>query len=251
MNIYRRIYLLALIIMAAGAARSSELRILTTEVPPLAFVKDGKVGGFCVDLVQDIQRRLGNASTIEVFPWARAYLMAQTEPNTLLVCPKRTPEREKLFQWIGPLLISDTNFYAKKGSHLTLRTLAEARKLPNILVLRESYSYTYLNANGFQNLYLVNSPSGMMKMLIADRAPVMVMERIQADAVIRDEHIPPQDVHAVLTLQSLSSNLAFSPDVPAATVKQWKTAFEAMKQDGSYARVHRKWFSAPRAAESP
>jgi len=241
-----RILLAGVLFASAGAADAQDLQILTTEVPPLAFVKDGKLQGFCVDVVADIQRRLGLSFTINALPWARAYQRALHEPNTVLVCPKRTAEREHKFHWVGPLLSSQTAIYAKAGSHVKLASLDEAKALSSLLVVRASYSYQDLAGNGFHNLYEVNDTAAMVRMLMADRAPAMMAEGQLLAAVVKELGADPRALSAIYEMPSPSSNLAFSADVPAQTVKQWQAAFDAMKKDGSYAKLYDKWMPGRR-----
>lgn len=243
MRAIHHIFLTSALLAAAGTAGAQPLHILTTEVPPLAFVKDGKLQGYCVEIVEHIQRRLGERGGIAVLPWARAYHKAQVEPNTMLVCPKRSNERERMFQWVGPLLTSRTGIYVKAGSHAKIASLAEAKSLPSILVVRASYSYQNLAGAGLRNLHEVNDAASILRMLMADRAPAMMMERQELDAVLKEAGIARREVNAIYEMQSPSSNLAFSLDVPAQTVRQWQAAFDAMKKDGSYGKLHDKWFA--------
>jgi polar amino acid transport system substrate-binding protein len=162
-----RVFLSGVLLAAVCSADAQPLRILTTEVPPMAFVKDGKLQGFCVEVVQDFQRRLGESSAITLLPWARAYHKAQTESRIMLVCPKRTAEREHKFRWVGPLLSLKTGIYVKAGTHAKLASLDEAKELSNILVVRSSYSYQELTGSGFHNLYEVNDGAGIVRMLLA------------------------------------------------------------------------------------
>jgi polar amino acid transport system substrate-binding protein len=231
-----------------GLVRAQTLQVLTTEVPPMAFVKDGKLQGFCVDIVEEIQHRLGRSFPIAVMPWARAYHRAQSEPNTLLVCPKRTAEREQQFQWLGPLLSTSTGLYAKAGAIAKLRTLEQAKQLSSILVVRASYSSQDLAADGFHNLYEVNDATSMVRMLMADRASAMMLERQELERVLKAEGLAPQTFSPVFELLSPTTNLAFSRDVPRQTVRQWRRAFEAMKQDGTYGKLREKWFPVTNTA---
>lgn len=239
-----RVLLSGTLLAAACGADAQPLRILTTEVPPLAFVKDGKLQGFCVDVVQEIQRRLGQSAIITSLPWARAYAKAQSEPGIVLVCPKRTAEREDMFQWVGPLTSSQTGLYAKAGTQTKLASLDAAKALSSILVVRASYSYQELSANGFQNLYEVNDAISAVRMLMANRAPAMMLERQQMEAMLAEAGIDRQALSAIFEMQSPTSNLAFSRDVPAPTIRQWRAAFDAMKRDGSLGKFYEKWFPA-------
>ena len=49
--------LVLLLLIGSNVGVAAELRILTTEVPPLAFTRDGQVTGFCVEVVKAIQQR--------------------------------------------------------------------------------------------------------------------------------------------------------------------------------------------------
>lgn len=52
-----------------AAAPAEPMRILTADIPPLAYVEDGRVMGFCVDVVREIQRRIDDRSEIQAMPW--------------------------------------------------------------------------------------------------------------------------------------------------------------------------------------
>lgn len=239
-----RIFLSGMLLATVCGVAAQPLQILTTEVAPMAFTKDGKLQGFCVEVVGEIQRRLGQSAAITVLPWARAYHMAQTEPNIMLVCPKRTAEREQQFQWVGPLLSSQTGIYVKNGTHVKLASIEDAKGLSNLLVIRASYSYQDLTGSGFRNLYEVNDAASMVRMLMAGRAPAMMLERQQLEAVLPEVGVERQALSLVFEVPSPTSNLAFSRDVPAQVVSQWRAALEAIKRDGSYGKLYDKWFSA-------
>ena len=69
---------------------SAELTILTENLPPLNFIKDGVLMGPAVDIVKEIQKRVGSHEQIQVYPWARAYKMALEEVNILIFGMART-----------------------------------------------------------------------------------------------------------------------------------------------------------------
>jgi len=92
---------LLVIALASGlAAHGAGLRLLTEEAPPNNYIKDGKLTGLAVEVVQEIMRRTGDAEPIEMMPWARAYRLAQSGQagSVGLFLTARTPEREGLFQ---------------------------------------------------------------------------------------------------------------------------------------------------------
>src|SRR5690348_2298170 len=83
----------------AGAA----VTFLTEENPPLNFTQDGKAAGTSTLVVQEIARRAGESTEVKVVPWNDGYAQARSSPSVCLYSTVRNPERNKLFQWVGPI----------------------------------------------------------------------------------------------------------------------------------------------------
>ncbi|WP_165403580.1 MULTISPECIES: ABC transporter substrate-binding protein [unclassified Duganella] len=234
--------LLVLLLAAALAPAREPLRIIASGIPPLSFTRDGAITGYCVELIRELQRRVGDTTHIELMPWARAYRMGMDGANVVLLCPKRTPEREPRFKWVGPVLESESMFYALRRSRIHLSSLNEARALEGILVPRDFYSYQYLRDAGFTNLEPVNSSQTMLAMLLAGRRPVMVLDREQLPALLEQAGADADQVEPVLKLMSIQSYFTFALDAPDSQVAQWQQALDRMKRDGALARLQRQWF---------
>ncbi len=67
----------SIFLVSVHPAFSAELTILTENLPPLNYVKGGVLVGPSVEIVKEIQRRVGSHEPIKVYPWARAYKMAK------------------------------------------------------------------------------------------------------------------------------------------------------------------------------
>lgn len=239
----KRIFAVVMIVCAAAApAHAGDMQILTADIPPMAFMKDGRVAGYCVDIVREIQRRIGSRTQIELQPWARAYRSALEGENVLLVCPKRTPDREALFKWAGPLFTSQTNFYARPADRVRLQSLEDAKKLSGVLAPRDFYSYQYLSDAGFTNLEPTNNTLTMLRMLLGGRRPVMVLDHRQLQPLLAEAGARPDQVEMVYNAFTIGSYLAFPRQAPADLVAQWQRALDKMKQDGSFARIYRQWY---------
>lgn len=123
--------------LTSAAVHATELQLLTEENPPLNFSHLGQAKGLSIDVVQEIQRRVGNTDTIDVQPWARAYRTASTVPNVALFGTARTAAREELFQWVGPVATAVASLYSKRGAGLHIASLADAKAVSGILVVRD------------------------------------------------------------------------------------------------------------------
>lgn len=221
------------------------LRFYTTEVPPLAFTdKDGQITGYCVELVRALLRRTGDKGTIVSLPWARAYQIGLSGPDAVLICPKRIEEREKLFQWVGPLFSTSTEFFARTQDHVRINSLDEAKAVSGILIPRDFYSVPGLRRAGFQNLYLTTSPLVSLRMLVGGREPLMVMDRLILPDLLRQEGVPLAAIESVFILSPDIGYLTFSRDVSAAVVKRWQVALDELQRTGGVGQLKRQWLGA-------
>ncbi len=92
-------------LVSVQPALSAELTILTENLPPLNYVDNGVLVGPSVDIVREIQRRVGSHEEIKVYPWARAYKMALEEENVVLFSMTYTKVRYDKFNWLDSLEI--------------------------------------------------------------------------------------------------------------------------------------------------
>ena len=93
----------SLFLFSAQPLLSADLKILTENLPPLNYVKEGELVGPSVEIVKEIQRRVGSREKIQVYPWSRAYKIALEDENIVLFSTTHTKERDNKFKWVGPL----------------------------------------------------------------------------------------------------------------------------------------------------
>src|SRR4030043_1355828 len=96
---------------------SSGLRIVTEVYPPYNFVdKNNNVTGQSTEIVQAILEKTGTQANIEVMPLSQGLALAEKGHKARIYSLNRTPQREDLFKWVGPIGNYEQAFYAKKGS---------------------------------------------------------------------------------------------------------------------------------------
>ena len=142
----------AIILMTGQSVWSEELTILTENLPPLNYVENGVLVGPSVEVVREIQKRVGSQEPIQVYPWARAYKMALEDKNVVLFGMTYTKVREDKFKWVGPLATKRDILVAKKGSGIIINSLEDAKKVKRIGTLRDDTRERLLIKHGFTNL---------------------------------------------------------------------------------------------------
>ena len=226
---------------SSGGAPAVSLRLLSEEFPPINFTEAGQPRGLSVDIVQAIQKRLGQSLPIEFMPWARAFREAQDGPPAALFSMARIPEREKLFQWVGPIVTFQSTFYAKAGSGIRLRSLAEAKRAAKVLVVRDWYTLTQLQSAGFHNLQQISDPIQGVRMLAAGRAPLFAAEKLSMPQTLVQAGVAKGALEEVFSFAASEGYIAFSRSTPMGTIHAWQSQLNEMKRDGTFQAIHRRW----------
>ncbi|WP_139171618.1 substrate-binding periplasmic protein [Modicisalibacter muralis] len=225
-------------------AQNSEapaLHLLTEELPPLNFTENGEIRGLSVDMIREIQRRLGIEYPIQMVPWARGYHTLQERPNVALFSTARSSEREALFQWVGPLTNLAFVFYKRADSPLELEDLDEARQLDAIATYRDDVREQFLIERGFTNLDSSTKLISGARKLLEGRVDVWLDSNLSAPSVMRQLGRSPDAIERALVIHSEPIYIAFSKQTSPAIVSRWQHALDAMARDGTFARLHRQW----------
>lgn len=229
-------------------APPTALRILAVEEPPTAFLgADGRVEGVAVDAVREIGRRLGIDIAIEVVPEQRALAIAAHEPNVVLLGFSRTPSRETSYHWITPLIRKPWVLYLRPGDQRRINTLGDLRALSSIGVVRGDVRHLWLQAQGLTNLTETGAPEQAMAMLLGGRVDAVFHEPqgvawfCQERGCGRARPVPAW-TGAYSEVWILMSKAGTGP----ALAQRWQAAATAMRADGTWERIARRWLGQGR-----
>ena len=228
---------LALVVPAAHAG-APRLYITTETSAPASMAQDGKVIGSATEKVREIMARTGLAYTIELQPWRRAYTAALQRPDACVYSTTRTPEREKLFKWVGPTDEGEWVLMGRADRNLQLRTLDDARAL-RIGTYNGDARDDYLRTRGFQVDPAHNDMANPTKLLMG-RIDLWAASLRRGSAVLEQNGWADKIV-PVLTFNRIKLYLACNPALPDALVAQMNAALEAMTRDGTVRRIERKY----------
>lgn len=230
---------LAVFLFLHGGCFAQELSIFTNDNPPLQYLdNDYQVrGGVGVDIVREIQKAVGDTSPIVGIPWARGYTLALKQKDVMLFSTTRTPERETLFKWVGPLFESRSVLVASRTSDLALATVDDAKRLKNIGIVRDDVRGQILKALGFTNLDETTNYLNNIRKYVAGRVQAFTSTNVLMAAQIREAGFVPQDFKVVFTFSKNPVYLAFSKLTPDETVAKWSSGLETIKKNGTLARL--------------
>lgn len=238
-------FLLIALLFSTSLACAAELRIITEIAPPLNYTEDGtekgKLTGQAVDIVREVQKRIGDKTPIEVMPWARGYSMVQSEPNVMLFSTTRTQAREALFQWVGPVGTNEWVFLAKKGSPIKVSSLADAKKVGTVGAYKNDARELFLKEQGFTNIDSANEPETILKKMLAGRNDLWLTDKDEYLSMAKKQGIDPSSLTPLFVVQKTELYMAFSKGVPAGVIQKWNKGMNEIKADGTYKAILAKW----------
>jgi polar amino acid transport system substrate-binding protein len=234
------VWCLSCLLGIPGTAQS--LTIYTEISPPDQFIGSGGVlTGYSIEVVREIQRRVGNADPIEVVPWVRGYEEAQSKPNVVLFSVAQTAERMKLFEWLGPIREMVSHFYVKADSRIVLKNMDEARGLTMIGVYKEDVRDQYLSKLGFTNLDRSIDEKTMFKKLMAGRIEAITCTPEGLSQSALSAGFKPDDFRAAMPFLKVQIYIAFSKGTAKSILKSWSSALESLKKDGILEQLMKKY----------
>lgn len=240
---------LVLLLNTLSSAHAEEpLRVVTEELPPYSMLRNGKVTGMSTEVVEAILKQAGLSAPIQSMPWARTYDIALHAENVLIYSLTRTVEREPLFQWVGSIASSRLYLYSLAARPVVLNSLDEARDY-QIGTVKNDVSEEFLIDQGFavgKNLQSSNKYESNYEKLKLGHIDLWVSNELNAHYLARESGSDPafRLVPSLLIPQFSQADglyLACSLNTPAATVERLRAALVAIKANGEYAAILRRW----------
>ncbi len=243
----RKLHLVASILALPLAASAGSLQLFTEYTPPDIMREGEKIVGISPDKVKEIMARAGISYTIEIMAWRRAYEMALRTPGSCVFSTSRTPEREALFKWVGPLREVDWTFYGLANPTFRLATLDDAKGL-RIGGYNGDVRAQFLMDRGFKVDIAPDNFSNPRK-LLGGRIDLWATSHQLANGVLAQEGLLGKIV-PLLTFHTSRAYLACNKAVPDAQIAAMSAAMAEMVKDGTSTAIDRKyanWRPAPPA----
>lgn len=224
-------------------AAGPELRIATSQLIPYAVEHDRAAPGALHELVEAITARAGIPAHISFVPWKRAVYETNTLPRSAVFPLTRTPEREPAFRWLAELYREDFVFLALRDGRFNWRAPLEMKQA-RIGILRGSAMVPVLRTMGYQRIVETNSV----------RESVRFLEGGIVDAVMSDRYIVGHSIKGRPNLERFATSepirstitwLGGSLDIPEAEAARLQKARAELVEDGSYARILKKYGLQP------
>lgn len=223
------------------------IQLYSERSPPFSYVTGTeptrKVEGSSIDIVNEIQKRTGHVNKINMSLWTDAYSVVQYLPNSALFTTARTPERESMFQWVGPISTSRAYFYTLASSGLNIETLEQAKSLKSISTPDGWFTHEFLINNNFKNIVADSRTSTeAFEQLINGEVQALLLTDLDVKWLADVNGVQMNNLTQHIEVLNIKDYIAFSLNTPSSTVQQWQNHLNNMKSDGTFESIWNKWF---------
>lgn len=238
------LFLVLLCSLSGAMARAATYQIVTEEWAPYNYEDNGQLTGLSTEVVQAIMALTGDDFETALLPTMRATHALQNRPRTIMYSMFRTPEREPLYKWVGPIVEEAIYPYQLVGSAAPITSLEQLMHAPQITTRHAGLVPKTLDSLGFKNLDKSAAESHQLyRMLLAGRTEVIVGDTDAGVAYYsRQLNIAPGTLRRVpIELYRSSLYIAFSRDSDDALVAAWAAALAKLRRSGELARILQRY----------
>ncbi|GHF90068.1 substrate-binding periplasmic protein [Thalassotalea marina] len=238
------LFLATIVISFSATANANDpplasLDIVAAEHELLQYRDNGVLKGPTIEILKLLLQNQQLVDKTRFLPWARALLVAKTQPNTLVLSIVRTKEREPFFHWITKVSNLERAFISLKSNKTATITTFEQAKSKLTVVVRDSYSHRSLLKQGFsaqQHLYVVSNIELAIDLLLNNK-----VELLYTDPEVIEHYFEKQKLRAaemvnftVFPETSRSSYIALNKESDVEILEVLLLAHQRIKDLPSY-----------------
>lgn len=224
--------------------RAEPYQVVTEEWAPYNYEENNQLTGMATEIVRAIMTRTGDDFELVLLPSMRTTHVLQTRPKTIMYSLFRTPEREPLYKWVGPIVEESIHPYQLATAAQPVNSLEQLLRAPQISTRHAGLMPEMLQSLGFKNLDRSAAASQQLyRMLLAGRTDIIVGD---TDAGVsyysRQLSIAPGTLRQIpIELYHASLYIAFSRDCDDKLLAAWARALEQLRHSGELQRIQRRY----------
>jgi len=223
------------LILLYPAFAHAEVQMYVDDVSPYFYRESGVEKGVFYEVLKDLSARVGHVGTISELPLARELEIVRRTPTALGIIA-RMPEREDSYTWIFKILDEKTVLITSSGSKIDISSASSAQHL-RVGVLRGSPSESAARKLGFTNIFPVSHSEENARKLAVGRIDAWIAVWPVAASAQKQAGLDLSTLRQGAVLPSFGFYLAASRQLDPREAEKWKSTFNEMLADGSYARI--------------
>ncbi|WP_457425847.1 substrate-binding periplasmic protein [Roseateles sp. P5_E7] len=221
------------------AERAAQLEWVAGDLPPFAWRSPAGPRGYAHDLVLLMAQQIGRSTQVSYYPWARAVQLVERSDRVGIFPLARTPDREQRFQWLVPLMtVRYVLITPATDKRLSLDQLRPLR----VGILRGSPIVRNLQAEQFKTIVEGKDYRDLLRLLVAGALDVVYAGAPMIEAAMSEYGYGRQQFTTQQVLGGATLYIAASLGLAPEEAQLWQKAYQHLEDDGSVARLRRRYF---------
>ncbi len=232
--------ILVLFLSAVGLAQPITF-LVNPDYDPFSYLDEGHLEGFLVDLIESLESETGIDVEMRPVKFDEALEMLQGEGRYCIPSLVFTTQRKALYQWVGPVVITNTYLYTREELSSEFKSLEDVRNANSVGVVGEYYSHKLLEEQGFDNLIIFEDEESLLDALFVGEIDLAPFNSAVLQELLKREQASFNPVSTV-AIDLDMTYLGFSKDVPSEIVSAFQKALDGLKASGSFSELYGQWF---------
>lgn len=235
---YRTLVIIVLIFTQGIAAEKNTADFVveagSSDWRPYAYEEDGVVKGSAYKIAKDVFERAGIPLHYEIQPWARVYHFGLTRKNYMIGGLGRTPKREKLFHWVGPVSAGfDIYFWQLKSNPIQIESIEELKK-HTIGVKRATYFEDFVELKEFDKnkIQAVSEVEQLLKMAQLKRISFFLLNKKRLLEEAKRINLDPNLFEKVFFAFNVTDYMAMNLDTDPELLEKLQNAYKELEKEG-------------------
>lgn len=214
--------------------------VFTEELAPVHYTENGTFLGIATEIVQAVFREAGLKADFRSYPWKRTYQNALHTQYGFVYTINRTPEREELFQWIGPILPKRTYLYRLKSREdVEVEKIEDLKKYTTVVILGYALTRKLVDQGlrAGRELIVTRNKKTQIRLFLQERADLITGNEYTLPRAMQEAGRSMADVVPVLLMSEKGYYLAANRGVDAELVERLRLANIKIQRSGLVQRV--------------
>ncbi len=233
---------------AGGTSRAASsqplYQVFTEELPPVHYTLHGQRVGIATDIVRAIFAEAGLRCAISSYPWKRTYAKVLHTPASFVYTINRTPQRERLFHWIGPILPKRTYLYRLSSrDDIEVRGMDDLKRYRTAVIL--GYALTSrLTAAGLRpgrELVVCPDKDNQMRVFLSGRADLVTGNEYTIGRALKTSGRQRDAVTPALLMNEQGYYLGANLQTPATVIDSLRRANDRVQASGLVDKIVQRY----------
>ena len=237
-------------LLAQTAPAAEPMRLISLEFAPYyTILEEGKPpSGFSYELLQELARRVGSSTEVEILPVPRAVDAMMKTPNRIGTATQ-TEARKPQFIWIAEVATDQLVVATPKGKRV--RRLEDLPRDARLGLLLGSTMEQRAYDNGFTRVSPMRAENLNLAKLLEGRLDAWLSYESLIKYECAKARCDPGSLEYSEPFGLFRFFLVTSPQTREEVYAPYREAFRAMRRDGSYDRLIAKYKGMVRPTTEP